>query len=528
MILFLKRIAANVSRYGVLVIFASTAPQAVAQSFEQVAVGAEHICALDESGQVSCTTSAIAERFLPPENLPAMRAIDAGQQHSCGITLDGAVVCWGTDAFDVLQVPAFNAPVISIASGFNHNCAVDANNQVQCWGLNTNGQLNVPDIAGGFVKVDAARAASCGIDSSGDIHCWSTDTFFNPGTPIAGPFVDLAIDANQACGLTANGDIECWAARERNNLVPPANGPYTDLTVTNSAICGLRTDQFLDCSFAAPTNFELDTGADQYPLDVRFSSIERASLQFRGVPICGIRADNGTISCFGGTGTSAALPAPPGASDTATALTADNILLGLVAEVYGRNQVELFWNQVPVVFPTISVEVYRDDELLTTTGNSFSFYDNDNTVTSDQSSYRVRTVDAAGNVGAFSNQVVVNRATREVEIVGDVPGNENPRSERVLRIQNLSITGFVQLNDNDSFVMAWNLTNPNNVPVAGYEIRIDNEVVDFVGSTAYIGDGVTSFQCRTYSVAAIGDDGAILDFGSVAFSGNVFQCSGQF
>ncbi len=522
---FLKFKTAMLARCLLMMIFAGTAPQAIAQSFEQVAVGAEHICALDVSGQVECTATATAHTRLPPENLPAMQTISAGQQHTCGITLEGGVECWGTNAFGVLQVPTFDAPVVDITSGFNHSCALDINNQVQCWGLNSNGQLDVPDIDGGFVKLGASRNASCGIDMNGDIQCWTTDAFYNTDIPIAGPFVDLGLDASQACALTASGDIECFAVRQGSEIAPPSSGPYIDFTVTSSAICGLRTDQFLDCSFRTPSNFTPDTGADQYPLDVRFSSIERSNFQFNGVPICGVRADNGTISCFGGTGSSTTLPVPPGADATAPTLTADNIVLGLTADIYQRNQVELFWNRLPAVFPPIRVEVYRDDELLTTTSNSFSFYDNDFNVTNEESRYRVRTVDDAGNVGEFSNEIVVNRFTLEVQLNDDVNGTENPRTERILRIQNLSVTAFAALiNDNDSFVLAWGVDNPTDISIAGYEIRINNEAVDFVTGTAFIGDGVNTSECRIYSVAAIAENGEILDFGSVSFGRIVNQC----
>jgi len=493
---------------------AATTPHAFAQPFEQVSVGAEHICALDAAGNVECTASAIAQRLLPPDALPPMQDIAAGQQHTCGITLDGRILCWGTDVFGVLDAPAFDAPISSIVSGFNHSCAVDVNDRVQCWGLNSNGQLDVPNVAGGFVKVDVARTASCGIDTRGDIRCWSTDSFFNPGTPIPGPFIDLDLDSNQACGLTAAGDIECWAERERQNLAPPTNGPYTDLTVTGSAICGLRTDRLLDCSFAAPTVFELDAREEDYPLDVPFSSIERSALQFGGVPICGIRAENGTIGCFGGSGNDGSLPAPPGAPQVDGPVTADRISLGLTAQVYGRNQVELFWNELPVVFPRLFVEVYRDDRLLTTTGNNFSYYDNDGSIVSDASRYRVRTVDEAGNVGAFSNAVRVDRSARRAEIEQDI--GTNPRMAD-LRVRDVSVERFLPFLENvGSYIMMWNVDNTAGVAIAGFEVRVNDEPVGFVGDNFFIGDGVTRDACRVYSVAAIADDGTILDYGSAA------------
>jgi|GEM_PF-1544557 len=511
---------------GALSLLAAAAmPCASAQPFEQVSVGAEHICALDAAGNLECTATAIAQRLLPPDGLPPMQSIAAGQQHACGLTLDARITCWGTDVFGALNPPEFDVPVSSIASGFNHSCAVDVNNRVQCWGLNSNGQLDVPNVAGGFVKVDVARTASCGIDTAGDIRCWSTDSFFNPGTPIAGPFIDLDLDSNQACGLTAAGDIECWAARERQNLGPPTNGPYTDLTVTGSAICGLRTDQLLDCSFAAPTLFELDARAEDYPPDVAFSSIERSAIQFGGVPICGIRAENGTISCFGGSGAAGSLPAPPGAPGTTGPVTADSLSLSLTAQVYGRNQVELFWTELPVVFPRIFVEVYRDDELLTTTGNAFSFYDNDGSIVSDASRYRVRTVDEAGNVGAFSNVVRIDRSTQQVTIDQDV--GTNPRMPD-LRIRDVSAESFAPfLNNVDGYILTWNVDNPSGVAIAGFEVRVNDQPVGFVSDTFFIGDGVTGDACRVYSVAAITDDGTILDYGSAALGRNARRCPSQ-
>jgi len=510
---------------GLTLIF-STAPQAYAQSFEEVAPGSAHICALDSGGQVACTSSPITTRLLPPDDLPLLRQISAGQQHTCGVTLDDTIECWGANAFGVLEVPEFDAPVQSVSAGLNHNCAVDINNEVQCWGLNDNGQLDVPDVPGGFVTVDAAALATCGIDPAGDVHCWTTLELFPTDGPVSGPFVQIDIDSSQGCGLTASGDIECFAASETLNLSAPTNGPYIDLTVTSSAICGLRSDQLLDCTFASPSNFSIDPLVEEYPLDVAFSSIERVAIQQSVEGICGIRTDSGTISCFGGLTTTAGdLPPPPGAGTPGNVPTAANIRLSLTAEVYGPNQVELFWNQVPNLFPEVFVEVFRDDELLTTTGNSFSFFDNDSSVTSEESSYRVRTVDLIGNVGEFSNTIIANRLTRNVDlgIVGS--DADNPRTDDVLLIQDLSLIAFDQFNSNDdSFILSWSVDDSSTIEVAGFEIRIDNVPVAFVSGLIFTGEGANLDQCSTYSVSAIAGDGEILDFVSLALGDNTFSC----
>ena len=501
------------------------ASSASAQPFEQVAVGSAHICALDSSGQLDCTTTPIAQRFLPPDDFPLLQEIVAGQQHSCGITLDGQVQCFGVDGFGQLDPPAFDSPVIGITAGFNHNCAIDSDNQVQCWGLNSNGQLDVPDTVDGFVKVDASRTASCGIDLSGDIHCWSTDTFYQAGTTISGPFIDLDLDANAACALTANGDIECFAQRFANRSAP-TNGPYTDLTVTNSAICGLRTDQLLDCAFPDPPSAFFDAVPEQYPTDVTFSSIERSALQFDGVPICGIRADSGTVSCFGASGSNdGELPAPPGSDAVSDSPNASNFNLSLTAQAYSRNQVELFYNRIPSVLPVISVEVFRDDNLLTTTSNGFSFFDNDETVNEEESRYRVRTVDAAGNVGEFSNTIVVDRISLTVTVLDDGNSTDNPRGDSLLRIRDVDVTAFSQFNfSDDNFFLDWTLDNPSNTPIAGFEVRINDEVAGFTTTTTFVGDGISRERCTLFSVAAIANNGAILDFGTTAFGLSALTC----
>ncbi len=513
---------------------------AYAQSFEQVAVGSMHICALDSAGQVECTTAPGADRFSKPNDLPLMSEITAGQQHTCGITLDGNVECWGVNFAGVLDVPVFNAPVVDIAAGFNHTCAVDAENRAQCWGLNTNSQLDVPETAGGFIKVAAAENYSCGIESNGDIVCWTTDFEVQAGTVIPGPFLDLDLSSTHACGIRGTGDIECWLDLTGSNQPnAPGNGPYIDLVASNFAICGLTTDQLLDCSFGVEAlGFsDRDSAISQFPLDERFSSIERsipltASFNFIA-PLCGVRADTNTLTCFGDGG-AAGLPAPPGASPMAAPVAANNIILGLTAQVYDVNALELFWNRVPHVVPAISVEVHRDGELLTTTNASFSFFDTE-TVSNEETRYRVRTVDAAGNLGEFSNEVIVNRQTRQVLIgdtivAGSVPAGENPRPVNASRIGELTFTplNFFNRPNRDSLILNWDFVNLSDATVAGFEIRVDGEVVGFTSSTLFVDDQLTLDSCRIYSVAAIADDGAILDFRSIVYNvrqSDVFRCT---
>ena len=497
---------------------------ALAQPYEQVAVGESHICALDASGMVDCTSTPISKRLLPPDDLPALQEITAGQQHTCGITLDGEVVCWGANAFGVLDVPQFDGPVQTLSAGRNHTCAIEGDGQVSCWGLNSNAQLDAPE--GTFTALSANLSSSCGIRSNGDLQCWTTDFKFATPEPVQGPFSDLDMARNVGCALTTNGDIECWASTFGDSPEAPSNGPYTDLTVTESAVCGLTFDGLLDCSFSRFRDAE-DLLAEEYPTDVAFSSIERSAERFTPTPICGIRVSDGGIQCFGGNG----LPAAPGDGTSTDGPLNELINLSLNASFYSNSAVELFWNQVPFSIPAVSVEVYRNDELLITTDASYSYFDSDS-IASGETRYQVRTVDQAGNVGQFSNIVVVDRDTGQVQdTTGDSSGVVNPRPEGGFKITSITLQLPLRFSTAQGVgFLRWETSDLADASVAGFQISVNNLPEAFVSATAttFVQRGVFN-GCRVYSVAAISTDGEILDFRSIAldnnFRGNT--CAGE-
>ncbi len=513
------------------VALASSYSPVFAQSYQQVAVGESHVCALDAAGQVDCNSTFEAQRYLPSSDLPLMRDISAGQQHTCGVTFDDTVTCWGNSSFGALQIPEMTDPVASISVGTNHTCAVHFNNEVTCWGLNTNGQLNVPVIDGGFVEIDAGRVSTCGIDTLGQAHCWSSDVFLQTAEPVQGPFIDVEAGVNHSCGLTIEGNIECWALRETFNITPPDSGPYTDLTVSNLAICGLGADQFLDCTFAEPLRFRSNDNRDDYPFDVAFTSIELGAASFVGVPVCGIRADDGTIDCFGGTGREGSrLPAPPGIDAVVTSVSASNISLSLVASVYDVNRLELFWNRVPSVIPSLSVEVYRDDELLAITQNGSSYYDdsfqNVDSTSGDTVVYRVRALDVAGDVGDFSNEVVINRVTGEISLDDGAQNVNNPRPDSGVRVRIINAQVIAAGASQGFYTLDWEVENTTEMPLAGFEVRLNNEPVGFTSQTSFFGGQLDRTECAVFSVAAISEDGTVLDYGSTAISFITAGCSG--
>jgi len=486
---------------------------ATAQSVVDLAVGESHFCTLDDAGIVSCTTSPSTTRLLEPAGLPALTDIAAGEAHTCGITLDGGAVCWGGNDFNQLDVPPLNAALVSISAGFHHTCAVDTEGEAICWGLNTNLQLEPPATENGFIGVDGSSFFSCGIRAEGDITCWSTGaSLANPSS--SGPFTEIDLSIGDNCGLTVDGDISCFRFVNSPTL---SNGPYMDLAVTRGAICGLTLEGRLDCELQPFFPDEISTEIATISESITFTAIESGhrvrGAPFSAIPICGVREDDGSVLCFGGG------QIPETASNARN--TAADIDLSLSALAYDSNAVELFWNRQANQFPQIFIEIFRDGELLTTTDAMFSFFDTD-TVTTSESTYSIRATDEFGNLSAFSNEITVSRENIGMVDSSTDEGLVNPRADNDLRIENLTISApnFFGSNPFGTTILNWDLLDDSDGPVAGYEIRQNDETIAFTRDNQYIVNPVSRDFCGVFSVLAIGDEGQIIESASISLHTN--------
>lgn len=483
-----------------------------AQSFTAVSAGDSHICGLLDTGEVDCSTKPFATRYDIPADAPLMTAIAAGQQHNCGITLDGAAYCWGAEfredgtqingnGFGELDIPAINAPLQSISAGINHTCALDTNGRAWCWGLNSNGQTDAPTDT--FIKVDGAVNYSCGIRTSGNLICWTSDSRYQNTDRVGDiEFADLDLSRANACGLSTSGDIHCW----EQLIQPPANGPYVDIAVTDGSICGLTPVGQLDCTF----NFSNLSGvaayeAAGYPVDLELASIESNADIFNFRSMCGVKTD-GELACWGQGFTLD----PPSVDGPGPDSGVSDIAPGLTATVYGPNSVELFWSPLPTNIANLQVEIYRDDVLIETRDARFSYFDPD---PSDKqtSRYAIRVTDVFGNAGPFSNTIVVDRKLRTVENDSGIEP-VNPRDDTLVQLENLTLIDHY----NELTVLGWEVSNPTDQPITGYEVRRDGEIVGFTEAPVFVQREPRAEDCRLFSVAAIAPDGAILDYVTVA------------
>ena len=143
----------------------AVAVQMPVASFDTIAAGAQHTCAL-ASGAVWCWgdnrswqlgTSAITNSTTPvavalPPGVTGFASLSAGDYHTCGVTADGKAYCWGDNRWGQLgtgtrlssATPLPVAPTLtfrSFSAGETLSCGVTSEGAVWCVGNNSYGQL---------------------------------------------------------------------------------------------------------------------------------------------------------------------------------------------------------------------------------------------------------------------------------------------------------------------------------------------------------------------------------------------------
>jgi alpha-tubulin suppressor-like RCC1 family protein len=223
---------------------ASAADVDVGGPVRQIVAGANHTCALLESGEARCwgqgnngQLGLRNEANVGDDELPAAvpsidlggpsRALAAGGGNfTCALLLNGDVRCWGSGGMGQLglgsiisaanrnigddETPAsvgpidLGAPVASLATGQNHSCVLSNTGDVRCWGRAAGGRLgygntqnigddetpasagNVP-LGASAVELSLGNAHSCAVLSGGAVRCWGSHLQSQLGYPDAAP-----------------------------------------------------------------------------------------------------------------------------------------------------------------------------------------------------------------------------------------------------------------------------------------------------------------------------------------------------
>ena len=138
--------------------------------FGEFSRGADHVCALQTSGRISCWGGDDYGQSSPPSG--EYTAISSGEDGSCALRDDGAAVCWGS--FEVSPATDDNAagPFTEVSRGSDHACALDSDGGIACWGSDRRGQATPP--SGEFSAISSHENGSCALRNDDALVCWGS------------------------------------------------------------------------------------------------------------------------------------------------------------------------------------------------------------------------------------------------------------------------------------------------------------------------------------------------------------------
>jgi cysteine-rich repeat protein len=189
-----------------------------------LAAGAEHTCALMQTGTVRCwgmntygqlgigTTTAVGDNpgEMPPADIDlgpgVVTQLEAGTHQTCALMDSGVVRCWGAGGSGALgygntlslgdqpgEMPPpdvdVGGAVVQIAAGEYSVCALLDGGTVRCWGINSRGQL-------GYGNENPVG------DVPGEMP--------PPDVDIYGPAVAVFGEYRHYCALLMDGTLRCW------------------------------------------------------------------------------------------------------------------------------------------------------------------------------------------------------------------------------------------------------------------------------------------------------------------------------
>lgn len=194
------------------------------QRFDEIAVGARHICGRVKTGETRCwgyyrwqdaNDESVVNLTRPHSELGVgMRfaSTSAGTGSTCALTADGIAWCEGT--FDAERF--FAEMDATVALGVDTTAPPDAQRALVGGGLR-------------FTQIVTRDFRACAISVDSAAYCWGSDEAFGvsggrgyqpePMLVAEGHrFESITLGASHTCGLDANGAAWCWGRNDRAQL----------------------------------------------------------------------------------------------------------------------------------------------------------------------------------------------------------------------------------------------------------------------------------------------------------------------
>jgi alpha-tubulin suppressor-like RCC1 family protein len=278
-----------------------------ALTFDSLAVGFEHACALTHGGDAYCwgdnNVGQSGTGSTDFDWTPTPRLVTGGHHflnitladgRSCGAATDGVAYCWGdnslNDDFGNGAPGDFSTPVVAATGvqlksirldGSSHNagasCGISTASIATCWGINTLGAAGIGQVSAHVLPPTAVAAPeqlqsvvpggehTCGLGVSGQAYCWGNAQGgaitmpdevrgYPTPLPVSGStrYLSLAAALYHTCGLAVDRSVWCWGLGFGTTPVRiNIPDPVTDLDTSIFTECAVTTKQQAWCCSSA-------------------------------------------------------------------------------------------------------------------------------------------------------------------------------------------------------------------------------------------------------------------------------------
>lgn len=227
----------------------------------EVDTARDHSCARHRDGTVSCwghddagelgngLPFARTDAPVPVNRVAEAIGIAVGANHSCAVEATGFVSCWGLGASGQIgndmilstATPRFATLTggVTVRAGGNTTCATLAMGDPVCWGANTFGQLGIGNTdvqrlpvslgtpatdvgmgsANGCILRPSGQVSCAGRNFSGEVGDGTTDStmVWRDVVGLADAIM-LSVGNSHACAVRQSGAVVCWGGNQQGEL----------------------------------------------------------------------------------------------------------------------------------------------------------------------------------------------------------------------------------------------------------------------------------------------------------------------